>query len=354
MEWDWKTLGLVGGVLALLATATTIVRILKRRAADGGLNTAVLETLALRVRAWWLLCTVLAASFLIHPSAIIVLFGFISFWALREFITLTPTRPGDHRALFWVFFLCTPLQFLLVGMGYYEWYSIAIPVYAFLFIPARIALAGDYKRFLERTAKIQTGLLICVYCLSYAPALLTVPKLPVDAGPRTAASRAASAEAVQPAGGHGGASGPAAAPRPSDPAGGVRLLFFFIVMVQLSDALQYAWSQWPTKHVIVPSINATRTWEGLLGGTVSVTLLGAVLWWATPFQGAWWMSAAMSAVIALMGFAGGITMSAIKRDRGVKDFGTLVEGHGGVLDRIDSICFAAPVFFHCTRWWLTA
>ena len=53
-----------------------------------------------------------------------------------------------------------------------------------------------------------------------------------------------------------------------------------------------------------------------------------------------------------MGFAGGITMSAIKRDRGVKDYGTLVEGHGGVLDRIDSICFAAPVFFHCTRWWL--
>jgi phosphatidate cytidylyltransferase len=308
MEWDGRTLGLVGGVLLLLATATTIVRILNRRVDDGGLNTAVLETLSQRVRAWWLLCTVLAAAFLIHPIATIVLFGFMSFWALREFITLTPTRPGDHRALFWVFFLCTPLQFVLVGFRRYELYSVVIPVYAFLLIPARIALSGDYKRFLERTAKIQVGLLICVYCFSFAPALLTL-QLPQGSSP-------------------------------------TRLLFFFVLMVQLSDALQYAWAQLPTKHVIVPTVNSSRTWEGLLGGTASVALIGAILWWATPFSP--WMAAIMSIVIALMGFGGAMTMSAIKRDRGVKDYGTLVEGHGGVLDRIDSICFAAPVFYHIT------
>jgi phosphatidate cytidylyltransferase len=260
---------------------------------------------------------VVAATFLIHKSVTVVVFGLIAFWALREFITLTPTRPGDHRTLFWVFFLCTPLQFVLVGMGSYELYSIVIPVYAFLFIPARIAISGDHKRFLERTAKVQAGLLICVYCLSYAPALLTLD-LPVPGwGPKA------------------------------------RLLFFFVLIVQLSDALQYAWAQIPSGHVIAPTINPTKTWEALLGGTASVTLIGAVLWWATPFQGAdWWMAAVMSAVIALMGFAGSLTMSAIKRDRGVKDYGTLVEGHGGVLDRIDSICFAAPVFFHFTRIWL--
>jgi phosphatidate cytidylyltransferase len=197
-------------------------------------------------------------------------------------------------------------------MGQYELYSIVIPVYAFLFIPARIAMAGDHKRFLERSAKIQAGLLICVYCLSYAPALLTS-----DFG------------------------------RPMNNKG---LLLFFILMVQLSDVLQYAWAQMPSRHVIVPSISPSRTWEGLLGGTISVALAGAVLWWATPFP--FWLAAIMSAVIALMGFAGGLTMSAIKRDRGVKDYGTLIEGHGGVLDRIDSICFAAPVFFHLTRWLL--
>lgn len=319
--FDLRTLFLIGTVLVLLGAAETVVRILSRRP-ESGIDAAILEMFRLRVHAWWILFAVLAAAFLLGHWSTVVLFGLISFWALREFITLTPTRPGDHRTLFWVFFLITPLQFLLVGLGYYSWYSIAIPVYAFLFIPARIALAGDYKRFLERVAKIQSGLLICVYCLSYAPALLRLelPKLSNGL---------------------------------NDAGGNVRLLFFFILMVQLSDALQYAWSQMPSKHVIVPTINTTRTWEGLLGGTASVTLVGALLWWATPFQGAdWWMAAVMSAVIALMGFAGGITMSAIKRDRGVKDFGTLVEGHGGVLDRLDSICFAAPIFFHCTRWWL--
>ena len=219
-------------------------------------------------------------------------------------------------------------------------------------------MAGDYKRFLERTAKIQAGLLICVYCLSYAPALLTLRLPPVSENVQAASvtikmrccrkrrTRPTSADAQ-----------PADEKRRRKPApaegGSVRLLLFFVLIVQLSDALQYAWSQMPSKHVIVPTINPTRTWEGLLGGTASVTLIGAVLWWATPFHGAsWWMAAVMSAVISLMGFAGSITMSAIKRDRGVKDYGTLVEGHGGVLDRIDSICFAAPVFFHCTRWWL--
>ena len=256
----------------------------------------------------------LAAAFFIGKSATVVLFGLIAFWALREFITLTPTRPGDHRTLFLVFFLVAPLQFLLVGFANYPLYSIVIPVYAFLFVPAMIALAGDFKRFLERTAKIQTAMLICVYCLSYAPALLTLHL-----------------------------------PNPTQGAN-TRLLFFFVLIVQLSDVLQYSWAQIPSRHVIVPTINPTKTWEGLLGGTASVTLVGAILWWATPFPV--WMSAAMSMVISLMGFAGGLTLSAIKRDRGVRDYGTLVEGHGGVLDRIDSVCFAAPVFFHFTLYWL--
>jgi phosphatidate cytidylyltransferase len=320
---DGKTLGLVGGVLILLGAATVLVQVLRQRS-DAGINTAILETFRLRVHSWWLLCSLLAAAFTLPAAATVVMFGLISFWALREFITLTPTRPGDHRTLRWVFFLLTPLQFVLVGLNWYGAYSIVIPVYAFLFIPADIALAGDYKRFLERTAKIEAGLLICVYCLSYAPALLTMPLTKASAG-----------------------GGPADS---VGPGGNVRLLFFFVLMVQLSDALQYAWAQIPSRHVIVPAINPTKTWEGLLGGTASVTLLGAALWWATPFS--WWMAAVMSTVVALMGFAGGLTLSAIKRDRGVKDYGTLVEGHGGVLDRIDSICFAAPVFFHLTRYWL--
>jgi phosphatidate cytidylyltransferase len=312
---DGKTLALVGGVLVLLAAATGVGQFLKLYP-DSGLNAAAVRSFNQRLRAWWLMCSVLAAALLVGNTATVVLFGAISFWALREFITLTPTRLGDHRALFWVFFLFTPLQYLLIGMmgvSHDELYNVMIPVYAFLFILARVAVSGDYKRFLERTAKIQAGLLICVYCLSFAPALLFLD--------------------LKQGNSHGA---------------NFRLLFFFILMVQLSDALTFLWSRLVGRHVIAPTISPSKTWEGFLGGTASATLLGAALWWATPFEP--WGAAGISLLISVMGFAGGMTMSAIKRDRGVKDYGTLVEGHGGVLDRIDSLCFAAPVVFHITRF----
>lgn len=304
---DWA-LAIV--VVALLTIATVVGQIVKRQP-HLGLNAAAINTFNRRVRAWWVICALLAIAF-VSPMLTVALFGAMSFWALREFITLTPTRLGDHRALFWVFFFFTPLQYVLVAYDLYKWYSILIPVYAFLFIPARIAIAGDYKRFLERVAKIQSGLLICVYCLSFAPALLYLNS------------------------------------SPQDTASNARLLFFFVAMALLAEAFQFLWSQLYGRHVIAPSINAARTWEGLVGGSASAALAGLALYWATPYKEAW-HAAFMSMVVAVMGFAGAMTMSAIKRDRGVRDYGTLVEGHGGVLDRIDSICFAAPVFYHITR-----
>ncbi len=162
---DWKTLALVGGVLTLLAGATAVGQFLKLYP-DTGLNPAAVRIFNLRLRAWWLMSSMLAATFLIGPTATVltVLFGLLSFWALREFIALTPTRLGDHRALFWVFVLFTPLQYLLVGMGRQndQLYNVLIPVYAFLFIFSAWPCRAITKRFLERTAKIQAGLLICV------------------------------------------------------------------------------------------------------------------------------------------------------------------------------------------------
>jgi phosphatidate cytidylyltransferase len=316
-EWlDWPALSLLSVVLAALAIATLVCVILRRRP-DAAINPALLEKFNSRVRAWWLMCTILVACFLLSNTVTVILFGCVSFWALREFVTMTPTRRGDHRALFWTFFLFTPLQYVFVGLGakYYGVYSIMIPVYASLIIPARIAMAGDPKRFLERTAKVQAGLLICVYSLSYAPALLYLPLR------ETGAKQ----------------------PWTGSPAG---LLFYFVLVVQLNDVFQYAWGRLG-KRVIAPDINASRTWEGLLGGLATTTLVGSMLWWATPFR--IWEAAGMSLAIGVMGFAGGMVMSAIKRDRGVEDYGTLVQGHAGLLDRIDSICFAAPIFFHLTR-----
>lgn len=323
-----ETIVLMVIVLASLLIAQVVGYFLRRQP-DTTWNPAVIRSFNLRLRAYWMMSAILTAAILIpYREATVILFFLVSFWALREFITLTPTRIGDHRALFWVFFIFAPLQYffvsrLSVGVGryvnWYEVYFIAIPVFGFLFIPTRIALSGDSKRFLERAAKTQAALLICVYALSYAPALLYLPLTHSDG---TAWS-----------GGNPG------------------VLFFFIVLVQIGDLLQYAWGKFIGKHVIAPEINANRTWEGFIGGVISTTMLGTVLFWVTPFGPG--EAALMSLAIAVMGFAGTMTMSAIKRDRGVKDYGTLVRGHAGVLDRIDSLCFAAPVFFHLTRAFYT-
>jgi len=304
---DPITLLMVLAVVGLLGLATGVGQLLKRQT-DARFDPAIIEQFNLRLRAWWLMLSVLAAAFLLGQTATVVLFFGLSFWALREFITLTPTRMADHRALAWIF-LFTLIQYVLVGMDKYELYSIFIPVYAFLFVPVRVALAGDFKRYLERCAKLQFGLMICVYCLSYAPALLNL-KVPD--------SRNAS------------------------------LLLFFILVVTVGDAFHFAAEQIVGRRIIAPAISANRSYEGFLAGVACSTVFGAALWWATPFPP--WQAGGMSFLITTMGFFGGLVMSAIKRDRGVQDYGTLVTGHGGVLDRIDSLCFAAPIFFHVTRY----
>jgi phosphatidate cytidylyltransferase len=243
---------------------------------------------------------------------------------------MTPTRRGDHRTLFWSFIIFTPLQYVLVGLKAYAIYTIMIPVYASLFVPARIAISGDPKRFLERVAKIQAGLLICVYCLSHAPAILQLVLTEAPGGPN-APLWVIGKNAAQ--------------------GSNASVLFFFVLIVQLNDVFQYMWGQLLGQHVIAPQINASRTWEGLVGGVLSTMLVGMLLWWATPF-GPYW-AGPIAGAVALAGFAGSMTMSGIKRDRGVQDYGTLVSGHAGVLDTIDSLCFAAPVFFHITRFFFS-
>lgn len=319
-------------IFAALLTATLVGQILQRRESLA-IEPAVLRRLNHRLRVWWMMFAILVIGFLLHRLGVVILFGLISFWALREFITMTPTRRGDHRTLFWVFFIFTPLQYILIGLGnsapewltrgrqidFYGFYSIMIPVYASLFIPARIAISGDSKRFLERSAKIQAGLLICVYALSYAPALLDL-ELKLSDGRVWNGSN-------------------------------VTLLLFFILIAQIGDVFQQAWSRLAGRSVIAPEINASRTWEGVMGALITTGLFGMALSWATPFS--WWEAGVMSMVVAIMAFAGGMSLSAIKRDRGVTDTGTLVLGHAGLLDRIDNVCFAAPVFYHLTRFYFS-
>jgi len=245
------------GILGILLAASIIGAVLSRTASSDQAR-ATVANLNARVRAWWMMCALVFCALIAGTIATTILFALLSFLALREFITLAPTRRADHHTLFWAFFIIIPLQYWFVASRWYGMMAIFIPVWAFLFVA---------------------------------------------------------------------------------------------ILVQLSDVFQYVWGKLLGRHRIAPHLSPNKTWEGFLGGVATATGIGAALWWMTPFTPL--HAAGMALIITCMGFCGGIVMSAIKRDAGVKDFGAIIAGHGGVLDRIDSLCFAAPVFFHLVRYQYT-
>ncbi len=306
------TVLLFGGIAAVLLLATVIAETLRWRLR--GRASPVVDNLVSRIRAWWVMAAIVGLAFVFGRVGVIVLFAIVSLFALREFITLTPTRRGDYYALLAAFYIVLPYQYWLIHSDWYGMATLLVPVYAFLLLPILALIGGDTMHYLERTSKIQWGLMISVFCISHVPALLNL-RIPGFEGRN------------------------------------LLLIAFLVIVVQSSDVLQYVWGKLLGKHLVAPLLSPSKTWEGLIGGVASATALGALLWWITPF--APWQAAVLALVVNLMGFFGGLVMSAIKRDRGIKDWGHMIEGHGGMLDRLDSVCFAAPVFFHATRYWFS-
>jgi phosphatidate cytidylyltransferase len=302
-----------GGVIALLLVATFAGAILGKRARSES-SRATVDNLKARVNAWWLMITVLAAAFALGETVTLVVFALVSFFALREFITLTPTRPSDYAPLALTFFVVLPAQYLLIAYDQYGTFAIFIPVYGFLLLPAVASFTGDTHEFLERTAKLQWAAMITVYCISYAPALLLL-KIPGYEGSNAL------------------------------------LLLYLLLIVQLSDVLQYVFGKLFGRTKLAPIVSPSKTVEGLVGGGIATTLIGGALAWITPFT--WPQALAISLVVVTMGVLGGLTLSAMKRSLGAKDWGVMIEGHGGMLDRMDSVSFAAPVFFHIVRFFYT-
>ena len=313
MNVDPRWLTVLGGILSLLVVASVIGTLLKSRATTEA-KRAVIDNLNARTKAWWIMVAFLVPAFALGWVGTLTLFAFTSFFALREFITLTPTRPGDYLSLALSFFVLLPAQYIFIGVYGYGMFAIFIPVYAFLLLPAVAAFAADTEDFLTRCAKIQWGVMICIYCISHAPALLLLEFPGWDGSPAL-------------------------------------LVIYMLLIVQLSDVLQYVFGKLFGRTKLAPHVSPSKTVEGLIGGGVSATLIGGLLWPLTPFTGQ--QSLVMAFVIVVMGFLGGLTLSAVKRGLGAKDWGVMIEGHGGMLDRLDSVSFAAPVFFHLTRFFFT-
>lgn len=310
MSGHQKFYWLMGGVVTLLLVASLVGALLGARARTEAAR-AVIANLNSRIRAWWVMVGIFAVAFLAGPVATLLLFASMSFFALREFVTLTPSKPADHVPLFLCFFVLIPLQYALIGYDWYGLFAILIPVYAFLILPAVAALAGDPDSFLERSAKLQWAVMVTVYCVSHTPALLLL-HIPGYEGQ----------DAL--------------------------LIFFLLLVTQMSDVLQYVFGKLLGRTLLAPTVSPSKTVEGLIGGGLAATVVGGAMYWITPFSPL--EALGMSFVIVVMGFLGGLALSAVKRSLGVKDWGAMIEGHGGMLDRVDSLSFAAPVFFHLTRY----
>ncbi|WP_334323457.1 phosphatidate cytidylyltransferase [Gilliamella apicola] len=297
------------GIGVLLIVASTIGWLLKRRMKSPN---SVIDNLNKRINAWWVMVAFFAIAIFLGKFAVIILFFIASGIALREFLTLTPITRYDYWPLLFAYFIVLPLQYILVAVSWYELFCIFIPIYGFLFLAILAAITGSAHNFLARIAEVQWGLMITVYSISFIPALII---LPIDHYQDR----------------------------------NLLLIAFLVFVVELSDVLQYVFGKLFGKHSISPNLSPSKTVEGFIGGILSASLIGACLWWVTPFS--FIQAGLISLMITLLGFLGGLVMSAIKRDRGVKDWGKLISGHGGVLDRLDSICFAAPIFFHVVRYY---
>ena len=298
------------GVFSILIIANIIGQALKRKY---GAHNNTIANLNARIYAWWLMTFILLLAFWFGRIGTTILFFLISFAALREFMTLVYRRRTDYYSMLTCFYFLLPVQYYFVLDQWYGMFSIFIPVYGFLLLPIIASMSGDTNHFLERTAKTQWMAMICIFCLSHVPALLF---LNLDGFPSI---------------------------------NNILLLIFMIGVVQASDVLQYVWGKLIGGAKIMPKLSPSKTIAGTVGGIASATLLAMLISPITPFS--YLQAAVIGFIICVMGFLGGLVMSAIKRDYGVKDWGNMIQGHGGMLDRVDSICFAAPVFFHIVRYY---
>jgi phosphatidate cytidylyltransferase len=278
-------------------------------AADG--QHIVIETLFARISSWWAMVVLLSLAAFFGRIGVVVLFAFASFSALREFLTLTHKRRADHWVMMFSFFVALPLQYLLVYFGWVGLFTTFIPVYAFLFLPVLAAIRGDTAGFLRRVAEAQWALMLTIFAASHAPALLL---LEIDGF-----------EGKQ-----------------------ILLIAWLVIVVQGADIAHFIVPRLMGRTRIAPALAHSRSWEGFIGALGAGAVLGTVLSWITPF--APWQAAVLALIVSVLGYAGGMVMAAIKRDKGVVDWSHLIPGQGGFIDRLDSVVFSAPLFFHLIRF----
>jgi phosphatidate cytidylyltransferase len=293
----------LASLFLILVVATIIVNYLHSRGGSGEFDEIVQ-----RLRTWWIIVLLLSSAILLSSGASLVFFALISFLGLKEFLTLAPTRRVDRDVLFYIY-LSIPVQYLWAALEWYGMFIIFVPVYLFLFVPLRMVLSGNTKNFLRAAGILHWGVMTTVFSISHLGFLLMLPATRNPYG-----------------------DGPA-------------LVLYLIILTQLNDVAQYVWGKALGSRRVVPNVSPNKTWEGLVGGVATTTILATVLSpWMTPLN--LWQGVIAGLGIGIFGFVGDVCVSAVKRDLGIKDTSQMLPGHGGVLDRVDSLTYTAPLFFH--------
>jgi phosphatidate cytidylyltransferase len=291
--------GLIFGILIFATLLFFIIGKLKPK--------AKLDELKSRTKSWWIMASIFIGATIINKEIAFIAIGMLSFVAFRELYSVLNFRDADRRAIFWAF-LSIPIQYYLAYIHWYGAYIIFIPVVMFLFLPMRLVLKGNTTGIIRSMSILQWSLMLTVFGISHMAYLLSLKEI------------------------NGFESG------------GRGLLLFLVFLTEINDVMQFTWGKLLGKHKIIPKVSPNKTWEGFIGGLISTTIIGYFLGFLTPLTT--WQVVFVSFMVAFSGFIGDIVMSSVKRDIGVKDMGTAIPGHGGILDRIDSLSYTAPVFFH--------
>lgn len=289
-------------IFGLLIFATLLFFILGKIKPE--LNLTELKT---RTKSWWIMATIFIGATIINKNISYIALGMLSFMAFRELYSVLGFRELDRRAIFWAF-IAIPIQYYLAYIGWYGAFIIFIPIVMFLFLPLRLVLKGDTVGIIKSMSSLQWILMLTVFGISHMAYLLSLPNIQ------------------------------------GFNSGGRGLLLFLVFLTEINDVMQFTWGKLLGKHKIIPKVSPNKTWEGFVGGLISTTIIGYFLGFLTPLTSP--QVIFISFMIAFSGFVGDIVMSSIKRDIGVKDMGNTIPGHGGILDRIDSLAYTAPVFFH--------
>lgn len=308
--WPISLLAVIGAVFAFLAVATVATAILAPRIASGGAE------LTARTQTWWWIVVPISIALLLGPTAVAILFALVSFLALREFLSIIPVRQVDRTAILFAY-AAIPLQYWFIVDDWYGMFSIFIPVYVVAVIAFRLVLAGETSGFIRSAGTLQWGLFLTVYNLSHVAFLMELDMAVLL------------------------------------PAGGAGLVLFVLLVTAFNDVAQYVWGKLLGRHAVVPKVSPKKSVEGLIGGVATSAVLAAVL---TPLLTPFGLveGALVGAGLACLGFVGDVTVSALKRDLDIKDSGGMLPGHGGILDRLDSLVFAAPIFLHYVRYFYGA